>query len=735
VYSPTTDLIGVHNRGTGRDLPRAGGADNAGQVAPAGRAGSEDRGFASTSTPPGRSAALVVGRDGSTVTYAPFGAPVMEGRRIDGAVSSVKAHPVATPDGDSTLTLAVVNRASMLYGGPSRIHLLDESGTAQATYEGPEAAEASVAVLPKRPRPGDGGPDTAAAGSPATGGAAGGARYEPFVTAVWSTTGTVELLDENLELLHSRDLPGHHHKARLQYRGDLTADGVAEIIVSTLNRLYLMSPDLEVMVEAHFRTEVQRVWPFTAGGETGLLVQAGDLHYLTPAPNPFGVGNEAADALDSRRPPQLEVTGDGNLADAAGVSPVAELSHRGGLAVLGVRDVAGDATPEVVLLDRAAGTVTVTTPELGIVSVFGVPEDLAKFELVDDLDGDGKDDLVFVSADSLSAVLAMNGEGRVLFRTPLFHSTDTTLVPQTCTGSRLFLTVVTGHMLRPRGVYALSSSTGAFDYFYPTAGFPNSVDRFGNTILIGTYTPGNGHTMVRPDGFTDRDDHMFLHAIRPDGTVHPMAGPVDFGEPGGRLTFFAMDRNGDGAEETYVTPRRDPTYNPGTTGVYRIRPNGETVPVLDGPPDTRTDPHVASLRGEDWLILNYPKLSRLEVVSPELEIVDQMQTGGSAYIAALELRYPEDKREEADGREGSRAGANSPQDPSALPGLAVATLADETLQIQEIGGSAQVVIGWRDAPISSLNAGPGKKSPAAYLILTGPDRLAVLRAQPGAGER
>mgnify|MGYP006277099907 FL=1 len=760
VYSPATDLIGVHNRGTGRDLPQAG-RDALGAEGGAGAGDRENAatrpddaeatGDAPASTPPGRSAALVLRPDGSAATYRTFGAPVVEGRRVDGAVSSVATYPVAITDGAAALTLAVVNRASALYGGRSRLELLDDAGAVLASYEGPQAAEATVSVIPERAgedqvrstagdEPGAGARDSGDAAI------AGAGTDAPFVTAVWSTTGGVDLLDRDLRLRRTCVLPGRHHKACLQYCGDLTGDGAAEIIVSDLNRLYVMSPALEILAETRFPREVKGVSVLAVDGDTRLLVQAGDLYFLRPeaaseaadraVPNggaqsaePAGLQDSApgasdraapgaaegagpAPALESARAPGLDMAGDRSLIESAELTPIARADVREGVTLLGIGDMTGDTSPELLLIDRATGTVTLATPQLHVLSTFTVPEAFGGY-LLEDVDGDRKDDLVYVSSDDLFTAAAVNADGRILFRTPMFRATDTNLAPRASLDGRLFLRAVTGHMLRPRGIYALSLPEGSIEYFYPTAAFPTAVTRIDDAILISTYTPGNGHTLARGDGFIDRDDAMFVHAIRPDGAVHSMAGPATFGETGGRLTFFAMDSNGDGTDETYATPRRDPTYNPGATGIHRLSPDGEAFLVIDGPPDTRTDPFVASLHGRDWLILNYPKLSRLEVYSPDLELIDQMQTGGSAYMTAVELAGPPKEP-------GTREGA-----PPA-PQLAVVTLTEGKLQVEAVGGTGSAAIGWPDLDVSRFMTWPDAGEAPSHILLTGAERLAVL---------
>ncbi|MFW5789389.1 MAG: hypothetical protein ACOCW3_05560, partial [Spirochaetota bacterium] len=95
VYAAGPDVVGIHARGTRRDLSDA---------------------RADTDTPAPRSAVLMVDADGATRSFVPLGAPVVEGAGGVDQISLAQTHPVTLSDGTVGAVVAA-NRESSVFGG------------------------------------------------------------------------------------------------------------------------------------------------------------------------------------------------------------------------------------------------------------------------------------------------------------------------------------------------------------------------------------------------------------------------------------------------------------------------------------------------------------------------------------------------------------------------------------------------------------------------------------------
>lgn len=328
-----------------------------------------------------------------------------------------------------------------------------------------------------------------------------------------------------------------------------------------------------------------------------------------------------------------------------------------------VGDYVGDERYDVILAFDGWRSWQVYSKDLALLAETHNPFGGVKTNAQHDLDGDGKLDFVAISLGDPMEVYGTRSDGRGLFRVAFAHTYYSSLRFLGTHGGPV-VSVTTGHMLYPRGVFALNREDWSLRYFHRTAGFVSQAVPIGDRLYLYNYTPENGAEVVLPDGQVDRDGQMFVHIIDTDGNLDPRSRPFPSDMPRGMIKFFSSDSDGDGQAEPFIGLHRDERYNPGPSGVFRLHENGELTQVIEGPENGNVEIFAVEVAGKPVLILkwdissgSYYLYNQDFELQSHIEIEDREDRrtirfrdfGGDGRLEVISLRDGEMILERADG--------------------------------------------------------------------------------------
>lgn len=597
--------------------------------------------------PANQNALLVLDTELEPVMYEPIGVPVTDSGSIHSDRPAAVESRIVDLVGDGTAEYAVVvQHPSTLFGGPSEVRLYDLDGSLLADHIGPEESFGALLPVPC----GD----------------------SQCLAVMWEQAGTVEFLDSSFHVTARGDLPGSVHELRPVYAGQ------NEIVVVDLDRWAVMNRAGDVVFSTRERGQIRDIVVASTGDETMMYVLSDELVrytvsdeqdsgtvslYTRPAGLPITIrdaeaGEVVHDGTDVL-PGILRLTagryvagetefsvvagqwseivvdlspGDGDSTDAdtdadtgpqvenSGFHPVASASlpDAPGIAVVG--DFAGDSDPEIFYSWNGYSEWRVFSRDLTTVRDATLPwvPGLAYFP--GDLNGDGKDDIAFEERGDPVRVGAVTAEGRPIFRSVYLYGYRTTAVNPTLHAGNLVWHATSGWTGYPRGIFAVNPEDGSIEYSYDTAGFVRESVSDGDTLYLHNYTPGNGFSVLRHDGTVDRDDTMFVHILDDRGAPDGRSGPFPSDHSRGMIIPFLFE------SEPHYLIRRDETYNPGPTGIFKLHDDGSFTQVDDGPPNSPGNVQLRTMGSEEYAVVLWNATNEMRIYGPGFQLVDRSTT-------------------------------------------------------------------------------------------------------------
>ncbi|MFW6329328.1 MAG: hypothetical protein ACOC28_04460 [Alkalispirochaetaceae bacterium] len=537
----------------------------------------------------------------------PIGPPVRHGFFREGQISRLEQIPVAprksgrfersaesesTPPGPRVLLLK--ERLSPVYGGPSELELRDMDNELLARLEGPESTRGQL--LPVR------------------------IEGERRLLLVWSRTGEVVLLTENLEVLSRRDLAPEAAQLRLR-----TADREGPPFLLTAGRsAWVLGAALETLWTGEARRVIRDgLLSFPRRSDASVtLLAAGAERFATPRARPRAgaAGSPEHQAAAQIAAPEAWPSGAARTAEGR-----LRIEPPDGFRYYQSAHLDEDQRPDHLFLDGpGARYIVYGSPGAELARGY-TPRAMQRPGFVGDLDGDGAEEM-------LGTFHEEGDRGAVLFSpmapehlrerwTRLYSfGYDSSLGLLGHFGDLLLLRMTNGYMLSPRGAYGVEGTTGEIRFFRPSGGF-TFLAHLGpdGAIYFDTATPSNGNVVRQEEGFLDVDAYTYRHVIDQQGNPTAAAGPLpdSLGQGGGRYFFF--DSDGDGTEEAYLSIQKDPDFYPGRTRVIRIYPDGETATVFSGPEDTHNSWYPIDYQGERLLFVRFPQKGIVRQMTPEFE--------------------------------------------------------------------------------------------------------------------
>ncbi len=645
-----------------------------------------------------RHAILILDGNGAIRHYTPLGPQAREGSVVQGGISSLDLRLLpGARQNDEYRVLAVAQRMSDLYVGPTTASLYSLAGEELSRFEGDPNTTATVCVFA----------DTGAM----------------RVALVFDHSGRVVVLDDSLEPVAEGVLPGSSHDAVLRGVGDYNGDGAPEYIVSDHNKIYVLGPDLETTFATGFDSAVEDVAVAPGPGDVvRLAVLAHRVEFLavgddavggvtlhsTPPGAVFFLNDERVDPVDL---PALTGLAPGEyVVRAVYPDAAAGLDDRVSTVTVGAGDHVevradffadnGDArgrtaagfqtapkpvppacyedltlnrqipgpfagfslfvdeflsTPGLELLFHEAAT-----GEIRVVDRFGTVR--AAFGLVDrrsaavvgarmgysDLDGDGFSDLSLLSV--RPGFTGFSADGRPILSKHLFYGNDTTIrgYQSFWFDDRLFIPASTAYLQGPDVVFALDPESHNIDYTYPLGAFSDAPVVHNGLAYFPMYTFNNGNVVTYPDGSVATDGAFYISVMGPGGVHHPRSYEPEVAARLGSLRLFHFDVDGDGGGELHYSLGYDPDYYPGRSAIFRIHDDGSTELVWTGLENggvlTST---VLTPRGEHLVVISF-RDNRVDILGPGYNHVGTFQQDASrAFIdldqdGAIEKMYVED---------------------------------------------------------------------------------------------
>ena len=567
---------------------------------------------------------------GNVAQRTPFTAQTEAGSFADGQASGIT---ITSTDGngDQEAYVVAVERMSELYRGRAELHLTDRSGRKLATLKGPPASAVSYGWYPAAP---------------------GEFRY----AVVWAATGEIALTDSALQVVRRgrhEAVPPSARWSVLEQIGRFAGDGRMMFLVRDDRYLTLFDEDLNSVRRWTFANPIQRA-RFFAGtdGDARLAVLAGDFHLLAQPQSEDGVPYRRWTEPD--RPPRIAapqgeaapgwIQRDRVAAPRRATVTIPREAQAAGAPLLSRRATRtvpnGARLAGVTRNGRAGRALVVAHSELERVEFFDADLqrmggwhapglDAASVTAVGDITGDGRDE-VFYALQAPLAASVRSLEGELLFHRPITGGFDSFLRFSRWVTDRMLLTVNTGFLLAPRGLYFVDFGQRTVTGHYPMAGrlFSPTVSMLDGRLHPSLFTPSNRAELLHDDGFLERDTHLYVHVVDTAGAKLPLSAPRPEPYHRGAMTTFVFDGFGTTEPTVYYADRTIADYYPGVPRIYRFEADdGSLIPLLEGPADTGiVFPAGVLLRGRPLLALSWMHPGRLDLVDTAFRLVHRIDT-------------------------------------------------------------------------------------------------------------
>ena len=611
-----------------------------------------------------RNAISVISRDGKILLEQMIGGPHREGYpQIQNSGIRSMLYDL---DGDGSAEIvSIFESSSALYQSPTTLRVTSADGDVVAEKEGPHTGEGSLSCYTIGDR--------------------------TLLQLWWSLTGEGIIYDATLNELYSVQLPGALHDARIVWAGDLDGDGDVESLVSDLDVLHVMDHELKIVCSYPVPGSIRKalvvpdennnpvivvlansvtILRLSDSGIAGTRIHTsppgaaitidGRLLNHTELPVLMGIapGDHVFSAtLDgttisqevSLRPGQfgsvrltfgstktMALKGGTGFVDLGNLRRIASARKPDGYFMMDVGDFAGEAESEILLNNSARGGFVLLDSNLQTTASFMMDRSLGAFRIIDDLDGDGKLDIAAANAFGLFRVEVYTADGLLVSRVPVTYGFDSVFTPFIGRDGILYASVLTGHLLSPRGLYGIDIGNNDISFFYPKAGFINGVLINEDLVYLNDYTPENGLIIIHPDGETDSDGVVQLHVITTAGRRNPISGPFATENERGIIRYFLVDSDADGTE-VYFMLNRDSSYNPGETGIYRIEKDGRYIQVHAGPENASGTPYPLVTGDGVRIVVNWYGSDLLEILDAEFRVLRRISKGERTIGAPLDI--------------------------------------------------------------------------------------------------
>ena len=547
-----------------------------------------------------------------------IGPPVRHGFPRDAQISRLeqllcpppeeRRQAVAAPgpgDNAGARVLLLKERLSPVYGGSSDVELRDLDGELLARLEGPEATRGQLRRVT--------------------------VNGERRLLLVWSRTGEVLLLTEELEVLSRRALAPEGQQLCLQR----SQGAEPPFLLSAGSTAWVLDGALQTLWAGDAR-RVVRDGGLTFSGRkdaTVTLIAAGAERFSTAgdASRPSDPESALGEAESAGPRSPAAVTSDpGNPAAWPGGSirltdGRLQIEPAEGFRYYRSAHFDDDGRLDHFFLHKNGDRFFIYGSSGTELGRGYMPRALRLPSFVGDLDGDGAAEMLGTFSEDadrgalLFSPMAPEAEEQKWSRF-LSFGYDSGLILLSRIEELILLRMVSGYMLAPRGAYGIEAATGEMRFFRPSGGFTFAA-HLGpeGAIYFDTATPTNGNVVRQEEGFLDVDAYVYRHIIDQEGNPTAAAGPLPdgLGQGGGRYFFF--DSEGDGVAEPYLSIQKDPDFYPGTGKVLRIHPDGETEVVYTGPEDSYNFWYPLTYQGERLLFGRFRQAGEIRQVSPDFE--------------------------------------------------------------------------------------------------------------------
>jgi hypothetical protein len=286
-----------------------------------------------------------------------------------------------------------------------------------------------------------------------------------------------------------------------------------------------------------------------------------------------------------------------------------------------IDDFVGDQTADFFCSDRSGDAWMVLNADLEPVSRGRLTTGSGSPWFYGDVNGDGKADFGRRYKDQVASLIGYGGDGRLLFDVPFVAAYDTNVSYGGRADGKILVSVVTGYLRSPRGIYGLRTGEWTIDYYYPTAGIVNRGIYQQDRIYLDYFGASNGAEITHDSGVVERDWEVFLHVLGPDGEQLPISQPLPRDNVDGSMHPFFFDHDGDGRPSAHFVHNKD-SYYQGESGVYRFEVDGSIHEVYTGPVDDGVDriQVVESIHGS-LVSLGWHRSYRHDILSSDYEVV------------------------------------------------------------------------------------------------------------------